>query len=185
MSYQFTLLPPHSNLSDLRGAGEVDAEVDDAGGGRDGDGVGLPVGRGLEIEGEAVGGKEVFVTIDTPGDGGGALGDGFEGEMQRGGWSRFELAVRDEAAFGRFVGREDEASVFFDQAAAAGHPAACLGGVGLGFGVDFGRGLAFEVEVEVVIPSRRHGAERETGRRELGAPCGEFRAEACGDLGVL
>lgn len=176
---------PHLNLPDLCGAGQVDAEVDDAGGGRDGEGVGLPVGRGLELEGRAVGGEEVFVAIDTPGDGGGALGGGFEGEMQRGGRPRFELAVRDEAAFGCFVGREDEEAVFFDQAAAAGHPAACLGGVGLGFGGEFWRGLAFEVEIEVVIPSRRHGAERETGRRELGAPRGELCAEACGDLGVL
>lgn len=179
------LLRPHLNLPDLGCTGKVDAEVDEGGVGADGEGVGLPVGRGLELEGEAVGGEEVFVTIDTPGDGGGALGGGFQAEMQRGGRSRFELAVGDEAAFGRFVRREHEEAVFFDQAAAAGHPAARLGGVGLGFGGEFGRGLAFEVEVEVVIPCRRHGAERETGRRELGAPRGELCAEACGDLGVL
>lgn len=59
--------------------------MDDAGGGGQIEGVGLPVGGGLELEREAVGGEEVFVAVVAPGDGGGAGGGGFEGEMDGGG----------------------------------------------------------------------------------------------------
>ena len=67
------------------------AHVDDATGGRDFEGVGLPIGGGLKREGEAVHGEEVFVAVEAPGDDTLAGGGGFEGEFGGDGTGELEL----------------------------------------------------------------------------------------------
>lgn len=179
---------PHLQINLLKlhaACGQMHAHVDDAAGGRDFEGVGLPVGGGLEGEGEAVGGEEVFVAIETPGDGGGAGGGGFEGEFGGDGTGELELRFRDEGGFVGLVGCEDEKAVFGDELAIAGFPALRFrrsgGGCCDGWSFDF----AFEVVIEVVVPRRGHGAECHAGWCEAVGPGFELRAESRGDLGVL
>lgn len=161
------------------------AHVDDAAGGRDFEGVGLPVGGGLEGEGEAVGGEEVFVAVETPGDGTFAGGGGFEGEFRSDGTGELQLGFGDEGGFVGLVGCEDEKAVFGGELAVAGFPALGFrssGGGGFdGWGFDF----AFEVVIEVIVPRRGHGAERHAGWREAVGPGFELRAESRGDLRVF